>query len=244
MQRIALSIAAACLFLGCFGDDPFVVQPPASVAFDVTGTWSGTWTSDSGAGGGTLTMELLTDMAKSSENTRGLVTRGSSPCIDEGTIAATASVEGEGGALSGIWHAGVIEIEFAAVVDQDSMTGTYGTVDDQYCSSENGTFTVTRLTASSLGAGSDPVMSRGMWFVLEDGEITASGFSETRDDQDGTTTYATPQRSRTLWLLSWRRSDQLRRVGAEGFVALEESGDARPTVGFRTGARLSEHSTD
>jgi pectate lyase len=102
---------------------------------NVTGDWSGTWTSSRGSGS-TLSATLL----QSGTSVSGTAQVGGSPCLSTGDVSGTVSGSG---ATFGV-VSGSHGITFTANrITASSMTGTYS-VSSGWCAGDSGSFSLTR----------------------------------------------------------------------------------------------------
>lgn len=102
---------------------------------DVTGTWSGTWTSSNDIDHGNLAATLT----QSGTSVSGTVSITESPCISSGSVSGTVSGNN---VVFGV-VSGTDTITYTATCTSTSMSGTYS-VNTGECAGDTGTFSMTK----------------------------------------------------------------------------------------------------
>jgi len=134
-------------------------QSAPPIVIDMSGSWSGTWTS-SGGGSGSLIAQFLqpTPIVQSSavgvappSPVSGTITLQNSSCFGSLDVDATAFLGGFGGATQfyGTWSAAGTQIDFSTfiLVGYEDISGTYEVLAGGVCTGETGTLSASKTTA-------------------------------------------------------------------------------------------------
>jgi len=125
-----LVLAAVLAASGC-GDGE--KEPPT---VDVTGSWAGTWLSETGMGG-----DVTAVLTQAGADVDGTMTISGSPCFSVGNVSGTVS----GNRVStGAMFSGDTRVNFEGTVVGDQISGSYDTVRAGACTGDTGTFSLTR----------------------------------------------------------------------------------------------------
>ncbi len=98
---------------------------------DLSGHWSGTWTSQTTSSG-----SLDTHLDVHGSDITGMMTFAGSPCFDAAQLAGTLANK----QVSGSATAGAIRVDVTAHWVEDHLEGTYDAVSAGACTGDSGTF--------------------------------------------------------------------------------------------------------
>jgi hypothetical protein len=130
-MRSAIAFAAMAILAGCGGSSTTSIPP----SVDLTGAWSGTWTSVNGqVGQGSL------DLTQTGSQVSGTVLVTGSPCFANADVSGTI----EGDDFSGSMTAGGASATFDMTAATSQMSGTYKVGAAGACTGDTGTLTATR----------------------------------------------------------------------------------------------------
>jgi hypothetical protein len=102
---------------------------------ELSGSWSGTWRSQAGLGG-----SLASELSQNDSNITGTVSFTGSPCFSATALDAVFTKA----QLSGSATAGAVHIDVSASWVKGDLDGTYQVLSGGPCTSDTGTFALTR----------------------------------------------------------------------------------------------------
>ena len=135
IPKIMVGIAALSLLfvLSCGDGDSDSSRPPS---VDVTGSWSGSWSSNNGIDGGSASLSAV----QADASVSGSAFLSGSPCLSNGSFTGTVS----GDRVSGSIRAGNSRIEISMNVSGNQASGTYYSANAGICTGDRGTLTLSR----------------------------------------------------------------------------------------------------
>lgn len=137
MTRWAAAWTVAQLACGCGGSSGAVAPNGPSTGVDLTGTWSATWTSRSGAvGQGTMVL------TQSGASVTGAITVQGSPCVVNADV--TGSLDGDALAATFTFGGGEATLDATVSATATQLSGTYDAASAGACTGDTGTIIATR----------------------------------------------------------------------------------------------------
>ncbi|MBI5192008.1 MAG: hypothetical protein HZA08_01045 [Nitrospirae bacterium] len=141
MKKLVLFFSTLIFFLsymplGCSsGSGNSDNSKPPSI--NVTGNWSGSWNSENGINGGTVSLSL----SQNGSDISGTITMGGSPCFSVGNISG--SVSGNN-ISSGAVFTGSLRVDFDGTAVGNDMNGSYAVIKGGACTGDSGTWMVSK----------------------------------------------------------------------------------------------------